>query len=199
MNPGKYMDWKFRGTTWLTLAVALLCVACAFVLPESYGDKNSPVETVQMIVLAVGLFVACTARERSSLYVFAALCLFLVLAREVNYGRTLFIFADPDNAKHFPKWKDMEYGWLAHVCVGAYMVWLLVYFIWRKVWKEAWKVLCEIRVPVSDALIAITGLVAGVVFESNHDCLTEELGELVLYVGAIGILYLYTRNKLSRV
>lgn len=199
MNLSNYLDWKFRTTTWLTIVVALVCIVCAFVLPYSFGDKNSPVENVQMAVVLVGLIVTCTARERKKLFVFASLVMFLVLAREVNYGRTLFIFADPENANAYPKWKDMEYGWLAHVIVGLYMAWLVVYFIWRKLWKEIRDVLKTVRIPASDVLISVAGLLAGVVFESMHDNLTEELGELVMYVGGVGILYLYSRNKLAKV
>lgn len=199
MNIGKYLDWQFRPTTWLTLVVALVCLVCAFVLPDSYGLKNSPIENVQMLVVAIGLYVTCTARDRKCLYVFASLCLFFILAREVNYGRTLFIFADPENAKSYPKWKDMEYGWLAHVGVGLYLAWMVVYFIWRKVWKEAWEVLQTIRIPASDVVLALGGMVVGVAFEAMHNCLSEELGEVVFYVGGVGILYLYTRNKLNKV
>lgn len=199
MNIGKYLDWQFRPTTWVTLLVALVCLVCAFVLPDSFGDKNSPIETVQMVVLVIGLYVTCTARDRKCLYVFASLCLFLILAREINYGRTLMIFADPENANKFPKWKDMEYGWLAHVFVGIYMVWMLVYFIWRKVWKHCWEVLQTIRIPAMDVVLAIGGMVTGIAFEAMHNCLSEELGEVVLYVGGVGILYLYSRNKLNKV
>lgn len=199
MNIGKYFDWQFRPTTWITMLVALVCLVCAFVLPDSFGDKNSPIETVQMVVLVIGLFVTCTARDRKSLYVFASLCLFLILAREINYGRTLMIFADPENANKFPKWKDMEYGWLAHVFVGIYMVWMLVYFIWRKVWKHCLEVLQTIRIPAMDVVLAVGGMVAGIAFEAMHNCLSEELGEVVLYVGGVGILYLYSRHKLNKV
>lgn len=199
MNIGKYLDWQFRSTTWLTLVVALVCLACAFVLPDSYGLKNSPIENVQMLIVVIGLYVTCTARDRKCLYVFASLCLFFILAREVNYGRTLFIFADPEDAKSYPKWKDMEYGWLAHVGVGLYLAWMVAYFIWRKVWKEAWDVLQTIRIPASDVVLALGGMVVGVAFETMHNCLSEELGEVVLYVGGVGILYLYTRNKLNKV
>ena len=95
----KYLDWRFRGTTWLTLVLALACVVCSFVLPVSFGDKNSPLENVQMAIVIIGLFLTCTAKEKKSLYVFASLTLFLILAREVNFGRTLFIFADPEKQK----------------------------------------------------------------------------------------------------
>lgn len=195
----KYLDWQFRFTTWLTLAVALVCLVCAYVLPDSFGDKNSPIETVQMVIVAIGLYVTCTAKDRKVLYVFASLCLFFILAREVNYGRTLIIFADPENANKFPKWKDMEYGWVAHLCVGLYMVWLLVYFFWRKVWKEVWEVLRTCRIPICELLLAAIGLLAGVFSESLHNCLLEELGEVIMYVGAICVLYLYSRNKVTRV
>lgn len=198
MNLGKYLDWKFRGTTWLTLLVALVCLVCAFMLPETYGLKNSPVENVQMLVLAAGLIVTCTAKSCKRMFVFVSLCLFLILAREVNFGRTLFIFANPDDLKSFPRWKDFEYGWLAHVCVGIYMVWMLVYFIWRKVWKEIGEVLRTTRIPALDVLLSIAGLLIGVCFEMSHNNLSEELGELVMYAGGVGILYLYSRSRLSR-
>ena len=194
----KYLDWRFRATSWISLAAALVCLVCAFVLPDSFGDKNSPIENVQMAIVAIGLYVTCTAKDRKVLFVFASLCLFFILAREVNYGRTLFIFADPENANKYPKWKDMEYGWLAHVCVGLYMVWLLVYFIRRKVWKEISAVLRTCRIPAWELLVAVSGLVVGVASESLHNCLVEELGEVVMYVGGIGLLYLYSRNKVCK-
>lgn len=195
----KYLDWQFRSTTWVTLLVALGCLICAFMLPASFGNKNSPIENVQMLIIAIGLFIACTAKERKHLYVFAALCLFLMLAREVNFGRTLFIFADPENPNVYPKWKHMEYGWLARIGIGLAMAWVAVYFFWRKVWKLLWEVLRTERIPVWDLLLAIGGVIAGVSFESMHNCLSEELGEVVCYVGVVGVLYLYSRNKTRKV
>ena len=194
----KYLDWQFRSTSWISLAAVLVCLVCAFVLPDFFGDKNSPIENVQMVIVAIGLYITCTAKDRRVLFVFASLCLFFILAREVNYGRTLFIFADPENANKYPKWKDMEYGWLAHVGVGLYMVWLLVYFIRRKVWKEISDVLRSFRIPAWELLVAVCGLVVGVASESLHNCLLEELGEVVMYVGGVGLLYLYSRNKVCK-
>ena len=194
----KYLDWQFRATSWISLAAVLVCLVCSFVLPDFFGDKNSPLENVQMVIVAIGLYMTCTAKDRRVLFVFASLCLFFILAREVNYGRTLFIFADPENANKFPKWKDMEYGWLAHVGVGLYMVWLLVYFIRRKVWKEISDVLRSFRIPAWELLVAVCGMVIGVASESLHNCLLEELGEVVMYVGGVGLLYLYSRNKVCK-
>ena len=199
MNLKKHVDGRFRGTTWLTLVVALLCLLCEPLLPESFGNKNSPVETVQMVVVLIGLYLSCTAKDYRSLFVFVSLVLFFVFAREVNYGRTLFIFEDPENANQFPKWKDMEYGWLAHVIVGLYITGIVIYFIWRKVWQALQQMLSLVQLPVWDVLLAVSGLVAGVAYEAQHDNLSEELSELVLYVGGVGILYLYTRNKLNQV
>ena len=194
----KYLDWQFRSTSWISLAAALVCLVFAFVLPDSFGNKNSLIEDAQMVIVAIGLYITCTAKDRRVLFVFASLCLFFILAREVNYGRTLFIFADPENANKYPKWKDVEYGWLAHVGVGLYMVWLLVYFIRRKVWKEISDVLRSFRIPAWELLVAVCGLVVGVASESLHNCLLEELGEVVMYVGGIGLLYLYSRNKVCK-
>ena len=199
MNLKKHVDGRFRGTTWLTLVVALLCLLCEPLLPESFGNKNSPVETVQMVVVLIGLYISCTAKDYRSLFVFVSLVLFFVFAREVNYGRTLFIFEDPENANQFPKWKDMEYGWVAHVVVGLYITGILIYFIWRKVWIELQRMLSSVQLPVWDVLLAVSGLIAGVAYEAQHDNLSEELSELVLYVAGVGILYLYTRNKLNQV
>lgn len=199
MNLKKHLDGRFCGTTWFTLVVALLCLLCEPLLPESFGNKNSPVETVQMVVVLIGLYISCTAKDYRSLFVFVSLVLFFVFAREVNYGRTLFIFEDPENANQFPKWKDMEYGWVAHVVVGFYITGILIYFIWRKVWLELQRMLSSVQLPVWDVLLAVSALIAGVAYEAQHDNLSEELSELVLYVGGVGILYLYTRNKLKQV
>ena len=199
MSLKKHLDCRFRGTTWLTLVVALLCLLFEPMLPEAFGHKNSPVENVQMVVVLIGLYISCTAKDYRNLFVFVSLVLFFVFAREVNYGRTLFIFEDPENANQFPKWKDMEYGWVAHVVVGLYITGILIYFIWRKVWIELQRMLSSVQLPVWDVLLAVSALIAGVAYEAQHDNLSEELSELVLYVGGVGILYLYTRNKLKTV
>lgn len=199
MNSCKYLEWKFRGTTRLDFLIALICFVLAFTLPESFADKNSPIEYFQMAVVAVGLYMACTAKDYRRLYTFASLCLFFILAREVNYGRTLFIFADPKYVHGYPKWKDLEYGWLAHVCVGLYMAWMVVYFFWKKVWKEFWEVLTTNRFPVIDLLFALSGVTVAMLFESMHDNIREELGETVFYVSLMGILYLFSRKKLTRI
>ncbi len=199
MNLKKHLDWRFRGTTWLTLVVALLCLLGEPMLPEAFGNKNSPVETVQMLVVLIGLYLSCTAKDYRNLFVFVSLVLIFVLAREVNYGRTLFIFENPENANQFPKWKDMEYGWLAHVIVGLYITGIAVYFIRRKVWHAIQQLLSRVQLPLWDVLLAVSALVAGVAYEAQHDNLSEELSELLLYVGGVGILYLYTRNKLNHV
>lgn len=198
MNICKYLDWKFRGTTWFVLLVSLVCIVAAFLLPESFANKNSPIETLQLVILAVALGMSCTVRDRKTLYIFVSLCLFFAIAREVNYGRTLFIFADPEDVNKFPKWKDMEYGWLAHVCVGIYLAWTLVYFIWRKLWREVWDVLSTTRIPAIDLIFALAGFLAGQLFEMQHDNIREELGETVFYVAVVGMLYLYSRNKVTR-
>lgn len=199
MSLKKHVDGRFRGTTWLTLVVAMLCLLGEPLLPEAFGNKNSPVETVQMVVVLIGLYISCTAKDYRNLFVFVSLVLFFVFAREVNYGRTLFIFEDPENANQFPKWKDMEYGWVAHVVVGLYITGILIYFVWRKVWLELQRMLSSVQLPVWDVLLAVSALIAGVAYEAQHDNLSEELSELVLYVGGVGILYLYTRNKLNQV
>lgn len=193
-----HLDWSWNRITWVTLLTAIACLLCYYLLPQSYGDKNSPVETVQMLVLALGLVVTYTAGNSKNLYRFVFLVILLVLAREVNFGRTLFIFADPEHAGKFPKWSDMKYGWLAHVGVALYMVWLLVYFIRQNVWRELCALLRSWRIPAWDSLLCICGLAVGVGAELMHQNLIEELGELVLYVGGVGILYLYSRQKLNK-
>ena len=92
----------------------------------------------------------------------------------------------------------MEYGWVAHLCVGLYMVWLVVYFIWRKIWKQLGELLRTTRIPAWEIVLSVVGLLSGVAMESMHNCLAEELGEVVMYVGGVCILYLYSRDKVSK-
>ena len=46
--------------------------------------------------------------------------------------------------------------------------------------------------------MAVSGRVVGVASEGMHNCLLEELGEVVMYVGGVGLLYLYSRNKVCK-
>lgn len=192
-----HLDSAFCGTAWVSLLAAICYIAAAFTLPESLGGKNSLPEYLQLAILAVGIVFCFRANNRRTFYTFSALVLIFLFLREINYGRTLPCFADPDNPEKFKKWKEIPYGWLAHVFVGIYLAAITAYFVWRKLWRDVWELLSTVRIPVWEAGIMFAAAVCAQLTERIfHNDFVEEFFELSFYTAFICLLWRYTRGHI---
>ncbi len=192
-----HLDTRFSATAFIALVGAIICAIGIYTLPETVSGKNSPIEYAQLMLLILGAAFCFTAKQRPELYRVVAFLLIFLLLREINYGRTLACFADPADPNKFPKWKDIPYGWLAHVFVGIYLVTLAAVFILRKHWKACWELLRDYRLPLWECVILILAAVCAQITERFfHNDRIEELFELAFYSTAICIIWRYTRGKL---
>ena len=192
----KHLDYRMHKTTITVLLAAVICLALSFLLPDSYGSKNAPPEFAQLGLLILCSIYAFTANNNRRLFIFAGFVIIFLSLREINYGRTLWFFADENNPTKFPKWKDIPYGWLAHVLVGVYMVILAAVFIVKKLWRDIRDILRSTRLPIWEiALATILAAAAHTVEEVTHNCLLEECLELGFYICLTTLFWRYTRNK----
>ena len=200
MNP---LTFTLRTEKWLliSLLILLTCTA-APLMPEEWGYENSWIENAQMLVMASGLVLLMTAKNHQHLYRFGALVLLLLMMREVSFGRTIF-FAVPGKVNTFYKWKEIPYGWMAHILVGVYIALMVAYFVWTKVYREFWRVLTGIRIPVVTLLMMLLAMATVISAERLHLAGTgevvEEVAELSLYFSLVILIYSYTRNRLPAV
>ena len=115
-------------------------------LPERCGYENGVVENIQLAVLFLGMFFALRPKVDKKFFYFIAMVLGILLIREVNCGRTIF-FAIPGQENAFYSWKEIKYGWLAHIIYGFYMGLVGVYFLANKLFVTLWQKLWNIRLP----------------------------------------------------
>ena len=192
----KHIDYRVHKTAITVLLAAVICLVLSFILPDSYGNKNAPPEFAQLGLLILCSIYAFTANNNRRLFIFAGFVIIFLSLREINYGRTLWFFADENNPAKFPKWKDIPYGWLAHVLVGVYLVILAAVFIVKKLWRDIRDILRSTRLPIWEiALATILAAAAHTVEEVTHNSLLEECLELGFYICLTTLFWRYTRNK----
>ena len=192
---GSHLDYEFRGTAIITILVAIACIACAITLPESMGGKNALPEYCQLLLVIVGAILAFRANNNKTFYKFVFWVMVLIFLREINYGRTLPCFADPDNPEKFKKWKDIPYGWLAHPLIGLYIASVLAFFIWKKLYLTTWKLLTTSRIPVWETtILVLAAVIAQVTERMFHSGCVEEFFELTFYTAFICLLWRFTQG-----
>lgn len=193
-----HIDTRFSITAFIALVAAVLCMVAAFTLPESYGGKNSVPEYLQLVLLALGCLLSFRAPVNKTFYVFVGFLLLFLLLREINYGRTLPCFADPDNPERFKKWKEIPYGWLAHPLVGLYLAAQLAFFICKKLYKTLWELISNTRIPAWEtAIVLIAAACAQLTERLVHNDFLEEFFELTFYSALMCLIWRYSRGKYS--
>lgn len=190
-NMWKRADFRLHPAAQIALLVAAVSVPLGVWMPEWFGYENGPVENVQLLVLAFGVYFCCSARNHRPLFAVVAMLLVILALREVNCGRTLF-FAKPGMINEFYKWKEIPYGWLARVLFGGYVLLTALLFFCRRLYVPMWGMLRRIPVPVWNVLGVVLGMVLGVYGERVlYNTSVEELAELVFYVSLVGGVHLY--------
>lgn len=190
-----HFDFKCYPTTYINILIALLIVPCVMFLPEKYGYENGLLENIQMVVLFAGCFFAMRSKIDKKFFYFVTMVLAILILREVNCGRTLF-FAVPGEVNSFYSWKEIKYGYLAHPIYGAYITYVGIYFLYNKLFLNLWDKIKNIRFPLWDMVLMLTGMALGLYAEKvAHNMVLEEITELLFYTGLVGIIYLYSNHE----
>ena len=154
----KHFKFGFQNITWIGLIVALAIIPAVMFLPEKCGFENGIIENIQLVVLFLGIFFAVRPKVDKKFFAFVAMVLGILIIREVNCGRTIF-FPIPGQENAFYSWKEIKYGWLAHPIYGLYMAFVGVYFLKNKLFITLWEKLKNIKFPVWNFVLLLTGMV----------------------------------------
>lgn len=194
-----HLSFKVFPNTWASILTALAVVPCVMFLPDRYGWENGLLENMQMAVLFLGVYFALRPKVDKKFFYFVALVLGIIILREVNCGRTLF-FPIPGQENAFYSWKDIKYGYLAHPIYGLYMAFVGFYFLKNKLFVNTWEKLSKTALPIWDIILMLIGMTMGMYAEkAMHHNVFEEISELLFYVGLVGVVYLYSRDKVRKV
>jgi len=190
----KHIDFNMYPVTVLPLIVAFMVIPCVMFLPETWGYENGVLENLQMLALGIALFLAIFAKTNKKFFCFAALVIILLIAREINYGRTIF-FPIPGEVNAYYSWKEIKYGWLVNPLVGLYITGSVLYFIISKAYSQMWNIIKNIKFPFWNFVFLFIGIGLGEYAEkATENFVFEEMSELLLYVALVGIIWLYGYN-----
>ena len=193
----KHFDFRMYPVSWLTLLVALVMIPMVIYLDpySKIGYENGLLENLQLGILFVGCWLEMKGKLDRKLACFITMLLVIFIVREVNCGRTLF-FAIPGQENAFYSWKEIKYGYLAHPIFGLYIAWVVIYFLKNKIFLTLWNHIREVRFPVWSVLLTTLGGALSLYSDKTmHNLVFEEMSEVLLYTGIVGLVWLYAYNK----
>lgn len=173
-------------TGWLYLLVMFVL---EIVLPAWVGDENGPIENLQMLWLFGGLYLCWKMRSQQlrpwggdikSLSYGGMIYFFLLIMREINWGRTLLTHPD---GSHY-EYSDMGlYGQMVHPMVAVLIVALLICLYRAKVWKF----LLMVKIPMRNFILLLLFIFFSWLGEKGniigfHGAVAEELAEFGAYM-----------------
>ncbi len=166
-------------------------------LPETFGYENGLLENIQLFILFLGLYLSFSAKFDKKFFIFAGLVLIILILREVNCGRTI-VFPIPGTDNAYYSWKDIKYGYLAHPIYGEVIASVGIYFLKNKLFINLWNYLRTTKLPFWNIFLMCLGMALGLFAEHTmHNMVFEEITELLFYISLVGIIWLYSRNKLT--
>lgn len=185
-------------TGWLYF---IIMFALEATLPEWVGDENSIIENLQMLWLFGGFYLCLKARKLKmqdwqghvpSLWYGGMVYFFLLIMREINWGRTLLVH--PDGSYY--QYSDMGlYGQMVHPMVGVLLVILLV-CLWR---SRVWRFLQLVKIPALDfALLLLFIFMSWVGEKANFTGFHGMVGEELAEFGAYMMMFRLLKISISR-
>ena len=157
-----HLNFKVYNVTVAAIIAALAIAPCVMFLPESYGFENGVLENLQLIVLFLGFIFALMAKDNKKFFYFVAMIIAVLAIREVNCFRTVF-FAIPGEINEFYTWDQIKFGWLYHPIYGLFIAYVAFYFLKNKLFLTAWEMLKNIKLPVWNILLMLSGMLLGVI------------------------------------
>lgn len=170
-------------------------------LPESFGRENGIIENLQMFWLFGGLILCSAALDHRfqdwggrpyTLWKAGILYYFLLIMREISWGRTFF----PTASGGFISYSEMGlYGKMVHPMVGILLAVLLVLLYRAKVW-QALKIT---KIPITSSILLLLFIGFSWVGERTAFFLfSGELAEELAEFGAYMMMFMMTKEAEQR-
>ncbi|MBP2656253.1 MAG: hypothetical protein H6Q73_3822 [Firmicutes bacterium] len=190
---------------WCSLIVLVIALIGSKFLPTSWGQENSPIEWLQVVILEFAVLAAILASyygvgplHRRRLFLWSVPIWLLAIGRELSWGRVFYV----NSAGEFARLSDLWYG----PYIKPLIIIISIITIWGLL-KQGLP--AEIKtwlkfgtVPILEILILFTtGIIATEVehyslgiFGPNEE-LYEELAELVCYSALLFLIIDLGFNK----
>ena len=191
----KFFDFSFNKINFLAFFVLIISVLWVKLFNITEIQENTIYENISVVPLLAGIFLCLKAKKHKVFFNFTALILFLVIAREFNYGRVPFCAIEGTNGHDFYPWSHYKYGYLANIFVGIYIGLSILYALINKIWKDIIEIIKKIPVPFWNFLMIFICIFIQEIYEHNFEnTVIEEITEFIIYTLTFSLVYIYYKK-----
>ncbi len=189
----EYINFNLQKTDIPALVILVLCVIYVKLFNITVIHENSLIETLSLIPLFFGIFICCNSKKHKVFFRIIALIFFLMIMRELSYGRVIFCKI-PGQIDEFYPWSHYKYGFLAHIIIDIYIAGIFLYGILNKVWIDIINILKKVKLPFWTFLFSVILVITQIYCENIHNTIVEEISEFVLYWLMVSICLIYIKK-----
>ena len=187
--------------TWITFVALIGWLPVGFLVPETWGWENGPIENFQFAFLLFGIYASWRASRTykdddvlRGWWLWSILAWLIIIGREMSWGRNFFPATPPGEVPVFLGREELSFGPFIHPLIFFSALILVVGLAWNFDWK---KLKTTIRIPVYDATAFVICFLCFTLFEQDvidvpdeYNMRMEEIGETIAYWCLVNIVYL---------
>ncbi|MDR1477077.1 MAG: hypothetical protein LBI17_03040 [Rickettsiales bacterium] len=194
MAQAERLDWKIYGPTLFPAIAFVLAIPCTFLLPDTYGVENSPIENLQAAIALAAAALCLAVRREKALFRLLSMVWAILFLREINCGRVFFPNDVAGGGNSFKSWHEIsQFGRIVPVAYAMFIAWTAVYAIKHSATLARY--VRYARIPAWDSIFMLVGIICGTLGETLYkNEMFEECFETLFYAAFASITWLYARN-----
>lgn len=185
-------------TYYFLIALAVILIPQAFVLPVEYSYENHLLENLEVFVLGIGFInmlyrtVSLNKNKFNKFYLACGIFYIVMIARELSYGRVFYpIGIDKNGEQIFMNIHQIWYGPIVYPIIAVLVLIALFLMIQTYKYIKKEQIICSIP-RYSIRLFIIMMILSQIVFEKNlikfladYGQLLEECTEILAYCSLV--------------
>lgn len=196
------IDKHMHKTYYILIALMILLLPQAFVLPVEYSYENHLLENLEVLILCMGLVnmlyrtVSLNKNKFNKFYLACGIFYIVMIARELSYGRVFYpIGIDKNGEQIFMNIHQIWYGPIVYPIIAVLVLIALFLMIQTYKYIKKEQIICSIP-RYSIRLFIIMMILSQIVFEKNlikfladYGQLLEECTEILAYCSLVCFTY----------
>lgn len=196
------IDKHMHKTYYILIALMILLLSQAFVLPVEYSYENHLLENLEVLILCIGLVnmlyrtVSLNKNKFNKFYLACGIFYIVMIARELSYGRVFYpIGIDKNGEQIFMNIHQIWYGPIVYPIIAVLVLIALFLMIQTYKYIKKEQIICSIP-RYSIRLFIIMMILSQIVFEKNlikfladYGQLLEECTEILAYCSLVCFTY----------
>lgn len=196
------IDKHMHKTYYILIALMILLLPQAFVLPVEYSYENHLLENLEVFILCIGLVnmlyrtVSLNKNKFNKFYLACGIFYIIMIARELSYGRVFYPIGINENGEQiFMNIHQIWYGSIVYPIIAVLVLIALFLMIQTYKYIKKEQIICSVP-RYSIRLFIIMMILSQIVFEKNlikfladYGQLLEECTEIIAYCSLICFTY----------